>query len=216
VLVDTLLDAEKLNEQTVREYLQLIAQENERLSRLIQNFLTFSRMEQKKHAFHFAPLPARQIIDAAVEAVRERFNASGCRFEVQVEGDLPCVVADPEALAAALINLLDNAHKYSEDIKHIILRARTENGNVFFSIEDNGIGIPPRETKKIFNAFYQVDRRLSREGTGCGLGLSIVGFIMAAHRGSVSVESQPGRGSTFTICLPAASGAPVIRKEAIA
>ena len=89
VLVDTLLDSEKLDDSTVREYLQLIARENERLSRLIQNFLTFSRMERNKYTFHFVPLPARQIVDAAVEAVRERFAAPGCHFEVQVEGDLP-------------------------------------------------------------------------------------------------------------------------------
>ena len=215
VLVDTLLDSDPLNEQTVREYLQLIAQENERLSRLIQNFLTFSRMEQKKHAFRFTPVPARQIIDAAVETVRARFTAPGCRFEVQVEDDLPSVIADPDALATALTNLLDNAYKYSEEVKHIILRVRPGNGTVIFSVHDNGIGIPPRETKRIFQHFYQVDQRLSRNRSGCGLGLSIVQFIVTAHHGSVSVDSDPGRGSAFTISLPAAPHAAKLSKEAI-
>ena len=123
VLIDTLLDSDRLNQQTTREYLQLVAMENERLSRLIQNFLTFARLEQKKHTFNFSPLPANQIVDAAANAVRDRFKAPGCRFEVQAAPDLPNVVADPDALSTALINLLDNAWKYSGDIKHIVLRA---------------------------------------------------------------------------------------------
>jgi signal transduction histidine kinase len=216
VLVDTLLDADKLEEATTREYLQLIAQENERLSRLIENFLTFSRMERRKYTFHFKPLPARQIIDAAVAAVRERFVAPACRLEVQVEAELPDIVADPDALPTALINLLDNAWKYSADTKQIILRARGKNGSVTFSVQDNGIGIAPRATKRIFQTFYQVDQRLSRQGSGCGLGLSIVQFIVTAHHGSVSVESEPDCGSTFTISLPVAPVATSTRTEAIA
>jgi signal transduction histidine kinase len=173
-------------------------------------------MERKKYTFHFAPVASRQVLDATVEAVRERFNAAGCRFEVQSESDLPHILADPDALSTALINLLDNAHKYSEEIKHIILRARAENGNVSFSVLDNGIGIAPHEAKRIFHPFHQVDRRLSRKGSGCGLGLSIVQFIVSAHDGSVSVESELGRGSAFTITIPAASVDVTARKKAIA
>jgi signal transduction histidine kinase len=215
VLVDTLLDSERLNEQTVREYLQLIAQENERLSRLIQNFLTFSRMERKKYNFELRRLSARQVVDSAVQAVRERFAAPGCRFEVAIQDDLPDIMGDADALGAALVNLLDNAYKYSEELRHILLRASACNGHVIFSIQDNGIGIAPGETKKIFNPFHQVDQRLSRKGSGCGLGLSIVQSIVSVHGGHVSVESQPGRGSTFTISLPA-TGDVRMRKEVIA
>jgi signal transduction histidine kinase len=214
VLVETLLDSEKLEEQKTREYLELIAQENERLGRLIQNFLTFSRMERKKYAFHFSPLPARQIVESAIRPMRERFDGPGCRLDVQIGDDLPCVMADPDALAAALINLLENAYKYSEEIKHIVLRAWAENGSVIFAVKDHGIGITPRERQRIFQPFYQVDQRLSRKGSGCGLGLSIVQFITTAHHGKVSVESRPGCGSTFTISLPVASEAVSIRKEA--
>jgi signal transduction histidine kinase len=216
VLVETLLDSEHLDEKKTREYLELIAQENERLGRLIQNFLTYSRMERRKQTFHFSILPAHQVVEAAMESVRGRFEASGCRLEVQIEDDLPPVMADADALAAAVINLLENAYKYSEGIKHIVLRASGNNGSVQFSVTDNGIGITPRERKRIFQPFYQVDQRLSRKGAGCGLGLSIVQFITTAHHGSVSVESQPGRGSTFTISVPAASDATNLKPEAIA
>src|SRR6185436_2480393 len=106
------------------------------------------------------PTSVRQIVDAAVEAVRERFETPGCRFEMQMENDLPDVTADADALATALINLLDNACKYSEDIKHIVLRVCAENGAVRISVRDNGIGIAPREAKRIFQPFHQVDQRL--------------------------------------------------------
>jgi len=216
VLVDTLLESEKWDERTAREYLQLIAQENERLSRVIQNFLTFSRMEREKHTFQFEPVPARQIIEAAANAVRERFDVPGCRFELEIAGELPDVMADSDALTTAVINLLDNAYKYSEDIKHIVLSARAENGCVLFSVRDNGIGIAPREAKRIFQPFHQVDQRLSRKGSGCGLGLSIVQFIAAAHHGKASMQSERGRGSTFTISIPIASQVTSVKREAIA
>jgi signal transduction histidine kinase len=205
VLVDTLLNAEKLDEQTAREYLQLIARENERLSRLIHNFLTFSRMERRKHTFHFERTPVRKTVMAAVDAVRDRFGATDACVEVQFEPDLPDVVADADALVTALINLLENAEKFSDRSEPIILRAYTQNEEVIFSVRDRGFGIAPQEIKRIFRPFYQSDQRLSRKGSGCGLGLSIVQFIVAAHGGRISIQSEPGRGSTFEISIPAAA-----------
>ena len=208
LLVDTLLDSKTLHEQTAREYLQLIARENARLSRLIDNFLAFSRMERNKRAFDFRVVTAERIIDDAQAAVRERFHAPGCQFEVNVSPNLPTVTADADAMVTALVNLLDNAYKYSGDDKRIRLSAAAENGKVRFAVEDNGIGLSSRETKRIFKRFYQVDQRMSRSGGGCGLGLSIVKFIVSAHKGTVDVESQPNCGSTFTIALPAANPNP--------
>jgi len=213
VLVDTLLDSDKFDEQTAREYLQLIGRENERLTRVIQNFLSFSRMEARKHTFAFSAVPVRQIVDAAVASMGNRLDASGCCFEVQVEPNLPPVMADTDALVAAITNLLDNAWKYSEDIKHIVLSVRAENGGVLFSVKDNGIGVAPREARRIFQPFYQIDQSLTRKAGGCGLGLSIVDFIVAGHRGEVSVQSEPGGGSTFTIAIPAMAGAEAAREE---
>ena len=204
VLVDTLRDSTQLKEQQVHEYLELISRENERLSRLVQNFLTFSRMDRKKHGFQFAPVSPGDVVEGAIKTASDRLDTPGCRLEVRVEPNLPEVLADSDALTTALVNLLDNACKYSSEIKTIAVKARAENGNVMISVQDNGIGIPSKDLKKVFRDFYQVDQRLSRERGGCGLGLSIVKFIVDAHRGNVFVESEPGRGSTFTITLPAA------------
>lgn len=203
LLVDTLLNAPSLHEPTAREYLQLIATENRRLSRLIDNFLAFSRMERNKHAFDFAATAPNKIVDSAAAAVHERFQPPDCLFQAQVAPNLPAITADADALVTALLNLLDNAYKYSGDLKEITLRAEARHGNVTFAVSDNGIGLAPRETKRIFKRFYQVDQRLARTGGGCGLGLSIVRFIVRAHRGTVWVESEPGRGSTFIISIPA-------------
>jgi len=207
LLVDTLLNSPVLHEETARQYLQLIARENLRLSRLIDNFLAFSRMERNKQAFDFSEAAPKDIVEASAAAVRERFNTPDCRFEAQAAPDLPPITADSGALVTALLNLLDNAYKYSGDRKEILLRADAENGHVAFAVRDNGIGVPPRETKRIFRRFYQVDQRLARTGGGCGLGLSIVNFIVTAHHGTVRVESEPGRGSTFIITLPPARAA---------
>ncbi len=203
LLVETLLNSQPLHEPTAREYLQLIAQENLRLSRLIDNFLTFSRMERNKYAFGFKEVAAAVILDGAVAAVRERFSAPGCHFTTRIGSDLPAVLADPDALVTALVNLLDNAYKYSGDEKQITLSAGADHSRVIFTVEDNGIGLSARDTKRIFKRFFQVDQRLSRTGGGCGLGLSIVKFIVTAHHGRVRVGSRPGQGSTFSISMPA-------------
>ena len=120
--------------------------------------------------------------------------------------DLPRITADADALVTVVLNLLDNAYKYTGDEKHVMLRAYAENGSVCIAVTDNGIGLSRSATKKIFQRFYQVDRRLSRNSGGCGLGLSIVKFIVAAHGGSVDVASCPKAGSTFTVKIPSAIG----------
>ena len=102
------------------------------------------------------------------------------------------------------VNLLDNAWKYTGDEKLVGLRAFAEDDGVCIKVSDNGIGLSRRSVQRIFDRFYQVDQTLSRQAGGCGLGLSIVKFIIDAHGGEVSVQSQPGQGSTFRMKLPAA------------
>ncbi|MGA2325796.1 MAG: HAMP domain-containing sensor histidine kinase [Bryobacteraceae bacterium] len=202
VLVDTLIEESAPDPLKTREYLELIARENARLSRLIENFLTFSRMERDRYSLALAETDAAEIVAGAVEAAGERFHAPGCRLDVKVDAGLPRLRADAGALITVLLNLLDNAYKYSPGAKRIAVRAYTENRHLCFEVEDHGIGLSPRESKKIFRKFYQADQRLSRTTGGCGLGLSIVEFIVKAHGGSISVKSKPGSGSTFKVEIP--------------
>ena len=205
LLVDTLLDGERHDERQVREYLELLSSENERLSRLIDDFLAFSRMERNKQAFEKVELKPEAVVRSASEAVRPRFEDGGCDFAVDVDRDMPTIVGDPEALSTVLVNLLDNAYKYSREDKRIRLRAYGENESVVFDVEDNGVGLSRRAAKRVFDRFYQVDDSLSRQGSGVGLGLSIVRFIVDAHQGEVSVASEPGEGSIFRVRVPIAS-----------
>ena len=206
-LAETLSEGRYADQQTHDEYLQLITQENERLTRLIDNFLAFSRMERNKRAFELTELEIEPIAKAAVDAVRKRFDAPGCQLDVEIAPNLPAIAGDLDALTTALVNLLDNAYKYTGDHKHVTLRASANGRNICLEVRDNGIGLTRRAAKRVFDRFYQVDQRLSRGAEGCGLGLSIVQFIVAAHGGVVSVESEPGKGSTFTIKLPVAATA---------
>ncbi len=203
VLVDTLIDGSYHSPQQASEYLHMVAKENERLSRLIDNFLTFSRMERNKQAFQMRRTSPIIIARTAAEAVKTKFDRAGCCLETDIGTDAPDIKADSDAMITVLVNLLDNACKYSYDEKHICLRVYRDDGSACFAVSDNGVGIPRRAAKRIFKRFYQVDRSLSRRAEGCGLGLSIARFIIDAHAGSIKVESTPGQGSTFTIRLPA-------------
>lgn len=202
VLVDTLLEGSYRDQQQVTDYLQLVSKENERLTGLIDNFLTFSRMERNKQAFMMVETSPAAIARDATEAVKTKFSKGRCKFEVNIPEDLPDVLADRDAMVTVLVNLLDNAYKYSYDNKQIALRAFTKDGSVYFCVSDKGVGMSRRSARKIFNRFYQTDRSLSRSAEGCGLGLSIAKFIVDAHKGSITVDSKPGEGSTFTVRLP--------------
>jgi len=208
ILVDTLLEGNYRDSNQVTEYLQLISKENERLSRLIDNFLTFSRMERNKQAFQMRQASPASIARTAAEAVKTKLGRGDCRFATQIPDELPPIRADHDAMVTVLGNLLDNAYKYSNADKRITLAGAAGDGQVRFTVSDNGLGIPRRALKKIFRRFYQVDRSLSRRVEGCGLGLSIAKFIVDAHQGRIAVESKPGQGSTFTVPLPAGAQVP--------
>jgi two-component system, OmpR family, sensor kinase len=121
---------------------------------------------------------------------------------LQAGPDLPRIQGDAEALTTVLVNLLENACKYTEGDRRISARVHTRHGEVCFEVQDNGLGLTPAEARKVFDRFYQVDQSLTRQRGGCGLGLSIVKYIVQAHCGTVEVQSAPGRGSIFRVRIP--------------
>jgi signal transduction histidine kinase len=212
LLVDTLLDHDGTSNGVAgvngmgREYLQMISHENSRLTRLIDNFLTFSRMDRGKHRFAMGSIDVREIVTQAVAAVKDRFDGIENRLVVDTmpqagEPDLQ-LRGDVDALVTAVVNLLDNARKYSGEHKQVRLSTRRAGDRVVIEVQDNGVGLSPRAARRVFERFYQVDQRLSRTHGGCGLGLSIVRFIVEAHGGTATVESAPGEGSRFILALP--------------
>jgi signal transduction histidine kinase len=200
LLVESLLAGDQFEPQRTRQYLQLVARENSRLSRLIDNFLTFSRMERNRGKFDLARVRPESVARAALESIGERFSV-----ETEIGRDLPALYADEDALVTVLLNLLDNAYKYTGDNRRIELHVSAQAGRVCFVVKDNGIGIAEREKRRIFRRFYRVERGLARQTGGVGLGLSIVDFIVKAHQGTVTVHSRPGAGSSFTVSLPPSS-----------
>jgi signal transduction histidine kinase len=190
-------------EEKSQQYYRVINKESQRLTQLINNILDFSRIEAGRREYRLAPAEVSRIVAEVVEAYRFQIEQQGFTFEVEVEPGLPRVVADKEALAQALLNLVNNALKYTRDEKYLKLRvARRGDDQVAVSVTDRGIGVAKGEQKKIFEKFYRAEDSLVHETKGSGLGLSLVQHIMEAHGGSVEVESAPGKGSTFTLVLP--------------
>ena len=186
--------------------IQGLTRESARLQALIDRLLDWGRMESGRREYTMQETDVRGIVDEAVaafEPIRERRGAELC---VEMPADIPRIVADRGAVSDALFNLLTNAQKYGGDPAKIFLRVGATDRAVRISVTDNGGGIEPDEHKRIFQKFYRVDDRLSREREGSGLGLAIVKHVMKAHRGRVEVDSRMGQGSVFTIVIPRAAG----------
>jgi len=142
----------------------------------------------------------------AVEHFRPRLDPLGFKVEVEIADDLPKVRGDERALSHCVLNLLDNAMKYSRARKELRVSAGARGGRVTVSVADRGIGISPRDQKRVFEKFVRLETGLVHDVKGAGLGLSLVEQIMRAHGGKVELVSTAGEGSTFTLVLPAAEG----------
>jgi len=190
-----------------QEVLELLQKETERLSAMIERVLDWARLESGRQRYRKERLTPRQIVDASLDAFRAQRLDSQVQLACAVPEALPIVEGDCEALAGALLNLLSNAYKYSGGEKRIELRAEAKNGGVEIEVEDHGVGIAKRDRKRVFDRFYRVDNLLTRQTEGSGLGLSISRRIVEAHGGKLTVRSELGKGSTFTIHLPSAKEA---------
>jgi signal transduction histidine kinase len=188
--------------EKARQYYSVINKESQRLTQLINNILDFSRIEAGKREYRFAPTDLRKVVREMIEAYRFQAEQHGFILELLISEETPEVEVDKEAVSQALINLLNNAFKYSPKEKFIRVELRPEGDEILLSVLDRGIGIAKAEQKKIFEKFYRAEDSLVHETKGSGLGLSLVRHIMEAHGGEVRVESALGKGSTFVLVLP--------------
>ncbi len=185
-----------------QQVLDLLAKESARLSSMIDRVLDWSRIESGRKQYHREQVTVPALVDYTLSALRVQRMGEPLDLQVQLEEDLPVLEVDREAIAGALLNLLQNAYKYSGDEKRIQLRARRDGRGVSMDVEDNGVGIPARERKRVFDRFYRIDNLLTRKSEGSGLGLAIAKRIIEAHGGTISLHSEVGKGSCFTLHLP--------------
>ena len=190
------------NEEKKTEYYRIIRHESRRLNKTIDNILDFSRIEAGRKTYEFVKADMAEVIDNVLSTHRYQFVNSGFDVQTNIRRDLPPVFIDRDAIAQAISNLLDNAIKYSRTVKQISITAERRDGALAIDIADRGIGIPRAEQAKIFEKFYRVGNGLVHDVKGSGLGLSLVKHIVEAHQGTVSVESDVGVGTRFTILLP--------------
>ena len=199
------LEMGRVGDQATREeYYKVITRESERLSRLINNVLDFSRIEGGRRVYDRAPAAVEPLVREALEPFAYPLRQGGFKVEVDVAPDLPDVMVDSAAVGQALSNLIDNAIKYSGERKVLRVTAARSGEEVLVTVADEGIGISPAEHSRIFEKFYRVGRSDTQGRRGSGVGLALVRHVAEAHGGRVTVDSRPGEGSRFTMALPVA------------
>jgi signal transduction histidine kinase len=204
-LGEMLLDGRTTDPEKQRGYFKMIVQESDRLARLVENILDFSRMEEGRREYLFEPLSPTPWLRKLAADFDSEIAPSGVAVEVNIPDGLPSISADGQALGSAVRNLLDNAVKYSPGQKTVWLDAEAEEDTVKISVRDKGVGISEQDRKHIFDRFYRADGDISKRVKGAGLGLSLVSHIVTAHGGTVECRSRVGEGSTFTVRLPVAA-----------
>jgi signal transduction histidine kinase len=191
--------------ERAHEYYRIINSEARKLTRLINNLLDFSRIEAGLRSYKREPVDLTVLARRVLDSLDSQFRHNQFSIAAKLDGPVP-VLLDVEAAQQALENLLSNAMKYSPDHREISVEVRAADGYGTVSVVDRGIGIPGRLQRKIFRKFFRIQTDAGMGPQGTGLGLAIVDHVMRGHRGFVRVESEPGRGSTFTLHFPLYAG----------
>ena len=215
--IETLLEKRVKDEEQERKFLGIINKESVRLTHLINNILDFSHIEMGRKRYAMQPTSVERVVREVVEDYAYQLRDKGFALALDVEAGLPELQADGDALAQALLNLIDNAVKYSADAGEksveVTVRGAGSRGSqaggldqpikeVQVAVRDHGVGIPVSEHKRIFEEFYRVEKGLEHDVKGSGLGLAVVKHIVESHGGSIEVKSHRGDGTTFLIHLP--------------
>jgi two-component system phosphate regulon sensor histidine kinase PhoR len=186
-------------EEKKKEYYSIISQEANRLSKIVNSILNFSKMEAGKRQFNFVDSYLNDVAENVYRSYKFHLEQKGFKFELLKDETIPIIKIDEEAISEAIVNLVDNAVKYSDNNKEITIRTRLESNYAFVEVEDKGIGIPENDQKKIFDKFFRVSSANVHNVKGSGIGLSIVKYIMDAHKGEIRLSSTVGEGSKFKL-----------------
>ena len=184
------------------EYYSIIQQETERLSKIVNKILNFSKIEAHKWEYRFVKTNLNELAGNIFTNYKFHLENKGFEFLLELADDELEIMLDKEAASEAIINLIDNAVKYSDNKKHIVIRTGRERKSSFIEVEDWGVGISSENQKKIFDKFFRVTEGSLHNTKGTGLGLTLVKHIMEAHKGEIKLTSTPGKGSSFRLVFP--------------
>lgn len=198
---ETLLEDEDFSPAERRGFYEVITRESHRLSQLIDKVLAFSKIDRGEKHYHLEQAELASVVSRTVDVYKQYLRRRGFLIETQLDAALPPIRFDADAVSQALVNLLDNAAKYSGESKSIAVRSYAVNGSAVLEVEDHGVGIAHEEQEKIFDRFYRAPNAATKGGYG--IGLYLVRHIMDAHSGRVELESEPQRGSRFRLIFPA-------------
>jgi signal transduction histidine kinase len=202
MFAETLVMGRAGGEQQTSEYLKTIVNESERLSRLVDNVLDFSRIEQGNKVYRMQPTCLADVVRSAARTMQYPLSQLGFTLTVLIDEDIPSLQANADALEQAILNLLANAMKYSGSARQIEMRAGRNGKEAFVDIVDHGLGISREDQYRIFEKFYRVRSAETDPIAGTGLGLTLALHIVEAHKGQVCVTSEVGSGSTFSVRIP--------------
>lgn len=205
-ILERLLGDEVKDPKKAKEYYRILSHDSERLKRLVKNVLDFTKIEEDKREYRLESTDLVKLVRREVDNFEKEHELDGFNVNVTIDDAIPSVYADEEAISQALHNILDNAAKFSGEEKDIHVEASLGEDNVKIIVRDKGVGIAENEQKKIFEKFYRGKQASSVAPTGTGLGLTLVKHIMDAHGGDVVIQSQPGKGSSFSLILPVRKG----------
>ncbi len=197
------LDSGMVNDdEDRRKFYSIIRKESERLTHLINNVLDFSRMDAGVKEYNFREEDLAETIRSSLEAYKYQISDSGFNIETELPAKQVILKMDRDAISQVLLNLLNNAVKYSDEEKYIQVKVWEDSDTAMFSVADHGVGIKREEIKKIFDKFYRAPTAETGETRGSGLGLTLANHIVEAHGGRIDVESEVGKGSTFIVSIP--------------
>lgn len=200
--LETLLDGALDDREAALHFLKIMSNETRRLTRLIDDLFALSNIENRKIIPNKEPLEVKAIIEKVISILEQGARDKNIEIVIKIAEKIPLIIADEDMLTRVVINLLDNAIKYTPRGGNVTVEAGVWDNKVYIRFIDTGIGIPEENLPRVFERLYRVDRARSREYGGTGLGLAIVKHIIDVHGGWIDVTSRLGKGSVFTVYLP--------------